>query len=94
MNDFILDKAALSEEEKQEILAALQSLNAAKDINQNAILSKLSTILNVDSASWLAVDFSRWGNRKKKNISLKTILSIKILVCKSILLRKEGVSLI
>ena len=31
MDDFVLDKAVLSEEEKQEILLALQSMNITKD---------------------------------------------------------------
>ena len=42
MNDFVLDKAVLSEEEKQEILTALQSINSMNNIGSNQTLQKLS----------------------------------------------------
>ena len=62
MNDFVLDKAALSEEEKQEILTALQSVNLTNNIGSNQTLQKLSAIFHMSSENWLEVDFSRWGN--------------------------------
>lgn len=62
MNDFILDKAVLTEEEKREILIALHSINSAGNIDNSPILQKLSAIFNDRSESWLEVDFSRWGN--------------------------------
>lgn len=65
MRDYVLDKAILSEQEKQEILAALQSLNATQSIDSSGILDKLSAIFNVGSQQWLEVDFSRWGNEKR-----------------------------
>ena len=67
MSDFILDKAVLSNEEKQEILASLQGLNATQNINYNDTLSKLSAIFNVESENWLELDFSRWGNCESDN---------------------------
>lgn len=65
IKDFVLDKTILSKEEKQEILLALQSVN----INQNndEILQKLSGIFNMNSDSWLEIDFSRWGNKNSDN---------------------------
>ncbi len=62
MNDFVLDKAALSEEEKQEILTALQSISSMNNIGSNQTLQKLSAIFHMSSENWLEVDFSRWGN--------------------------------
>lgn len=35
MKDFVLDKAVLSEEEKQEILSALQSINFTQNISNS-----------------------------------------------------------
>lgn len=67
MNNFVLDKAVLSENEKQEILTALQSLNATQNINNSATLGKLSALFKSDSEDWLEVDFSRWGNRNNDN---------------------------
>ena len=62
MNDFVMDKAVLTEEEKREILTALHSINSTSNIDNSQILQKLSAIFNVGSESWLEVDFSRWGN--------------------------------
>lgn len=55
MNDFVLDKAVLSEEEKQEILAALQSINMTQDISSSQILQKLSALFRLNSENWLEV---------------------------------------
>lgn len=67
MNDFILDKAVFSEEEKQEILTALQSINFTNNMSNRQTLEKLSAIFNMSSDNWLEVDFSRWGNRGTDN---------------------------
>lgn len=75
MSDFVLDHAVLSEEEKQEILAALQSINITKNIGESKTLRKLSAIFQLRSENWLEVDFSRWGNQgfdKEKFELLKT----------------------
>lgn len=63
MSHFILDRAVLSEEEKQEILMALQSINTAKSRNDSQTLQKLSAMFQIDSENWLEVDFSRWGSK-------------------------------
>ena len=75
MKDFVLDKAVLSEEEKREILAALQSVNAAQDIGSSEILQKLSAVFNLNSENWLEVDFSRWGNEGSDNEKFKLLKS-------------------
>lgn len=67
MDGFVLDKAVLSEEEKQEILAALQSINSAQNISSSQTLQKLSAIFNLGSENWFEVDFSRWGNKGTDN---------------------------
>lgn len=75
MHGFVLDQAVLSEEEKQEILAALQSLNITQNIGESQTLQKLSALFHLPSENWLEVDFSRWGNQgfdKEKFELLKT----------------------
>lgn len=59
MQDFVLDKAVLSEKEKQEILLALQSVGIAQ--NNDEIMRKLSAVFNLNADNWLEIDFSRWG---------------------------------
>lgn len=74
MKDFVLDKAVLSKEEKQEILTALQSMNLTKG-NDSQTLQKLSAIFNLSSENWLEVDFSRWGNKKTDNEKFELLKS-------------------
>lgn len=62
LSDFILDRAILSENEKQEILAAIQSISATGYTSGKEMLTKLSALFNVNTENWLEVDFSRWGN--------------------------------
>ena len=75
MNDFVLDKTVLSEEEKQEILTALQSINSMNNIGSNQTLQKLSAIFNMSSENWLEVDFSRWGNNGTDNEKFELLKS-------------------
>ena len=59
MKDFILDRAVLSEEEKQEILTALQSINTAQDGSSSQTLQKLSAIFQTESETgwkWIFPD--------------------------------------
>ncbi|HCT91268.1 MAG TPA: YafY family transcriptional regulator [Lachnospiraceae bacterium] len=75
MKDFVLDKAVFSNEEKQEILTALHSLQAAQNIGSSRTLQKLSAMFHLDSENWLEVDFSRWGNRESDNKKFELLKS-------------------
>lgn len=75
MKDFVLDRAVLSEKEKQEILTALHSLNATQSINNNDTLDKLSGLFHVCSDNWLEVDFSRWGGKQGDNEKFEALKS-------------------
>lgn len=75
MQDFVLNKAILSENEKQEILTALQSINSAKNIGNSQTLQKLSAIFRLRSENWLEVDFSRWGNQGTDNEKFELLKS-------------------
>lgn len=75
LNEFVLDKAMLSEEEKQEILTALQSMNTAQDMGGSQTLQKLSAMFHLDSENWLEVDFSRWGNKGFDNKKFELLKS-------------------
>lgn len=79
MNDFVLDQAVLSDEEKQEILTALQSIHAANNIDNSQTLQKLSAIFNISLENWLEVNFSRWGNKGTDNEKFELLKSAVIL---------------
>lgn len=89
MNDFVLDKAVLSEQEKQEILIALQSINTTQNINSSQTLQKLSAMFHLSSENWLEVDFSRWGNEEFDNEKFELLKSA-IIHCRSIKIYYAG----
>ncbi len=82
ISSFVLDKAVLSEQEKQEILTALQSINVTKNSN-NQTLQKLSAIFQTHSENWLEVDFSRWGEKEFDNEKFEQLKSA-VISCNNI----------
>ena len=89
MKDFILDRAVLSEEEKQEILTALQSINTAQDGSSSQTLQKLSAIFQTESENWLEVDFSRWGDQGSDNEKFQ-LLKTAVIHCREVRIRYAG----
>ena len=53
--DFILSKLLLSENEKQQIMSALQGLDNT---------TKLSALFKMKNTNWIEVDFNNWQNNK------------------------------
>ena len=62
LEGFVLNKAALSPEEQNQILFALESLAPAQPANGESLLAKLTALFGKADAPWIEVDFSRWGN--------------------------------
>lgn len=75
MDGFVLDKAVLSKEEKEEILTAVQSLNITQSIGRSDTLQKLSALFKFSSEDWLELDFSRWGNEGNDNEKFELLKS-------------------
>lgn len=63
LSDFVLNKAVLSKEEKKEILAAMQGLNAVNKNEFNCALTKLTSFLGGNNENWIEVDFSNWDKK-------------------------------
>ena len=59
---FVLDKSMLTNDEKADVLAALQSLHAASYPMDNTVLTKLSVVFRQAQAPWIDVDFSDWSD--------------------------------
>lgn len=89
MNGFVLNRAVLSEEEKQEILTALQSINTAQERPGSQTLQKLSAMFHLDSENWLEVDFSRWGGPGLDNETF-ALLKSAIVQCRAVRIRYAG----
>jgi len=89
LQDFILDRAILSENEKQEVLTAIQILTAIQSMfatgytGGKEMLTKLSALFNVNTRNWLEVDFSRWGKCVYDNSKFE-ILKTAVIQCKEI----------
>jgi len=62
LENFVLNKAVITDEEQEQILFALKSLTATQNINVKDIISKLGAFFEKTDTDWIEVDFSRWGN--------------------------------
>ena len=83
LQDFILDKALLSENEKREILTAIQSIFATGYTGGKELLTKLSALFNVNTRNWLEVDFSPWGKCAYDNSKFE-LLRTAVIQCKEV----------
>ena len=63
--DFVLSKSLLSENEKQQIMSALQGLDNTAIQHENELLTKLSALFKMKNTSWIEVDFNNWQNNKR-----------------------------
>jgi len=80
MDNFILNKSVLSSGEQQEIIAALQSLQAAQNTDSQA-LSKLSAFFGGETREWISIDFGGWSSSAKEKFEMikQAILQRKVL---------------
>ena len=79
LDNFILNKSALSKQEQEEILLGLQSLNAIQYPEANDILIKLGALFQINAQSWIEVDLSRWGSVEKCDKDLFHLLKKAVL---------------
>ncbi|WP_288326665.1 YafY family protein [uncultured Clostridium sp.] len=80
LDSFILNKSILSEDEQNEILCALKSLQATNYKDNNSVLSKLSNLFGTTNTNWIEIDFSGWNSNSEENFSLlkHAILNTKV----------------
>ena len=89
LQDCILDRAILSEKEKQAILTAIQSISATGYTDGKELLTKLSALFHVNTRNWLEVDFSFWGKHTYDNSKFE-ILKTAVMQCKEIKITYEN----
>lgn len=73
--DFVLSKSLLSENEKQQIMSALQGLDNTTIQRENELLTKLSALFKMKNTSWIEVDFNNWQNNKMYEKTFEDIKS-------------------
>lgn len=66
LDEYVLNRTILSEEEQNQILFALQSIKKVVGQEEEAVLSKLSTLFNKKVEDWIKIDFSNWGRDSEK----------------------------
>jgi predicted DNA-binding transcriptional regulator YafY len=67
LDSFVLDKSLISEDEQNQLLVALQSLEKMNLNDEQKLLNKMSTLFNKDVRSWIEIDFSSWGTDNTQN---------------------------
>lgn len=73
LEDYVLDKSVLSEEEQNQILFALQSMEKISNQDEKNILEKMSSIFNKSKTNWIDVDFSDWGTNGEQDQTFNLI---------------------
>lgn len=66
VSEYVLNKSLLSDTEQNEIISALQSLNALNGRTADPVLNKMAVLFNKNSSNWIDVDFSHWGSDDKE----------------------------
>jgi len=84
MPDFVLNKAVITDEEKEEILSSLKAVSAVNLNKTDTALKKLNSLFGESNTDWIEVDFSSWANAQNETETFNTI--------KSAILGKHAVS--
>lgn len=66
MPGYTFDKALLTDDDQNQILFAVQSVQAV-GTGMEGLVKKLGAAFRKDAANWIEVDFSRWGMRREDN---------------------------
>lgn len=61
LDNYKLDKSLLSEEEQNQILFALQSLEKLSESQEENIFQKMKLLFQKESHDWIDIDFTVWG---------------------------------
>ena len=72
LDGYVLDKAVLSDEEKEQILLGIKTLLPTGNASDKA-LSKLGSLFAVKNTDWIEIDFSRWSNPKHDREKFDTL---------------------
>lgn len=83
LDNYAIDKAFLTEHERDSLLLALKTLQATKYPEIDAILEKIGAVFKkAASANWVQIEFSPWGsgpNEENKFLDIKrAILEFKL----------------
>ncbi len=61
-DEFVLSKSLLTEDEREQIMVAIQGLDGIHKIHENELLTKLSALFKMKHTDWIEIDFTNWQN--------------------------------
>ena len=70
LDEYVLNKTILSEEEQNQILFALQGMKKVKGQDEKDVLEKLSILFNKKINDWIKIDFSNWSNVQEERFDI------------------------
>lgn len=82
--DFVLNKAVLTEKEKEDVLSSLKAVSAVNLSETNTALKKLSSLFGETDTDWIEVDFSSWANAQNETDlfhKMKSAILSKNVIC-------------
>lgn len=71
--EFVLNKAVITEKEKEEILSSLNAIEAVGLEENNTALQKLQSLFGDESSNWIEVDFGFWADGEREAKLFQTI---------------------
>lgn len=71
--DFVLNKAVLTDQEKEEILASMKAVSAVNLAKTDTALGKLSSLFGESDTDWIEIDFSSWANGEAEIETFNTL---------------------
>ena len=71
--NFILNKAVITDAEKDDILSSLKAVKAINLNKTETTLNKISSLLGESETDWIEVDFSSWTNTQNETDVFNTI---------------------
>lgn len=85
LDNYLIDKAMLSDDEQKQVLLSLQSVNATGQIDVEDSLIKLRNVFKKNNTDWIEIDFSNWeqsDNEKEIFESIKySIINCRVIKC-------------
>ena len=72
LDEYVLNKTILSEEEQNQILFALQGMEKVS-YKEKDVLGKLSVLFNKKIDDWIKIDFSNWGKDSEQEEKFELI---------------------
>lgn len=66
LSEFVLNKAVITEREREEILSALKAVDAVRLGEEDSALQKLGSLFGESQSDWIEVDFGFWADGKRE----------------------------